>query len=144
MRVKKINPSWQPAENPGLAVGDILEITDPKALILNGYVVGVGPNDEELSPYDLYGKITKDEFAEFKAWRELEQAKSMKARLEKENKELEKAVGEKEEAKEKASTSEVVTKDMPWAKLQAKGKELGIFKVGMTKDELIKAINDFK
>lgn len=82
MIVKKINPDWQPVENPGIKVGETLEITDPKQLILSGMVVGVGSSGEELSAYELYGVIAENDLDGFEDYLKEKKARAIKAKLE--------------------------------------------------------------
>lgn len=48
MRVRKLAEDWRPAENPDLAVGDIIEITDPEWLIKTRKVVAVDEKGNEI------------------------------------------------------------------------------------------------
>lgn len=89
MLVKKVNPEWQPSENPGLKVGDTLEITDPKSLILAGDVVGVGSQGEDLSAYELYGVIVENDLQGFEEYLQEKKAKAIKSKLEAESAALE-------------------------------------------------------
>lgn len=90
MLVKKKNPEWYPNENKGLKVGETIEITDAKALILGGDVVGLAEDGiTELSAYELYGVLIKDEAREFEDYLKIKKAEATKAALEKEKAELE-------------------------------------------------------
>lgn len=82
MLVKKINPDWQPAENRGLAVGEIIEITDPKQLIISGMAVGIGEHGEELSTYEMYGVLVDSESEDFEEYLKMKKANAIKAKLE--------------------------------------------------------------
>lgn len=53
-KLKKLLDSWKPAENPSLAVGETIEITDYTALVRNGAAVLV---DEEGNEIPLPGQI---------------------------------------------------------------------------------------
>ncbi len=88
MLVKKKKSSWTPSEKKDLKVGDIIEITDPRTLILNGDVVAVGTEGEEISAYELYGVLVKDEREEFEEYLKVKKATAMKEQLEKEAAEL--------------------------------------------------------
>ena len=46
--VKKINDSWQPAENPNLKIGEVVELTNVEALVKNGLAVLVDESGNEL------------------------------------------------------------------------------------------------
>jgi len=94
MKVKKINPEWQPIENRGLKVGEVIEITDPRALIVNGDVVGVGEDGEELTALDLYDVITGSDKEEFLKFQAMKKQEGIKKHLEKEKEELEKQLEE--------------------------------------------------
>lgn len=90
MLVKKKNPEWFPSENKFLKVGETIDITDPKALILNESVVAV--NEEtgaEISAFELYGVVVKTEMEEFQDYMKLKKAEQEKERLTKERQELE-------------------------------------------------------
>lgn len=103
MIVKKKNPAWQPSENPGLKVGETIEITDPKSLILAGYVVAVDEQGAEIPAYDLYGVIIADEKKEFEDYIKMKRLQAQKAILEKQQAELKAQLPEekKEEKVEK-------------------------------------------
>lgn len=45
--VRKIDPTWQPSEHPGLKVGDVCIITDPNVLVKEGYVEVISNEDVE-------------------------------------------------------------------------------------------------
>lgn len=81
MKVKKKNSAWSPSENPRLAVGETIEISDPKALILNGDVVAIGENGEEISAYELYGVIVSDERKEFEEYLKMKRQEALNAKL---------------------------------------------------------------
>lgn len=89
MLVKKLNPDWKPSENPDLAVGETIDITDPKSLIIEGSVVGLGKNGETLSAYELYGVLVKAELDEYEEFLKIKKATSLKSKLEAEAVELE-------------------------------------------------------
>lgn len=110
MKVKKVNPEWQPSENPGLKVGDTLEITDPKSLILNGDVVGVGSKGEELSAYELYGVIVANDLDGFDEFLQEKKARAIKAQLEAESQALEAELAKTQEKEEESATTEVAAK----------------------------------
>lgn len=84
MLVKKINPEWKPSEKPDLKVGETIEISDPKTLILSGVVKAVDAEGMEVSSYDLYGVITKDEREEFEEWKKINKQNALKSKMEKE------------------------------------------------------------
>ncbi len=90
MKVKKINSQWFPSESPHLAVGETVEITDPKALIVSGAVVGIGENGVELSAYELYGVLVTDEKKEFEEYLKLKKEEALNQKLVEDKKELEK------------------------------------------------------
>jgi hypothetical protein len=85
MLVKKINPDWQPAENRGLQVGETIEITDPKQLIISGMAVGIGEHGEELSTYEMYGVLIDTESEDFEEYLKVKKANAIKAKLEADN-----------------------------------------------------------
>lgn len=105
MLVKKKNPEWIPSENKSLKVGETIDITNPRELILNGDVVGLDDKGQELSPYELYGIITKDERKDFEEWLKIKQQTAYKESLEEEADRLRKEVDaiktEKVETKKK-------------------------------------------
>ena len=101
MLVKKVNPEWCPKENENLKVGETIEITDPKILILHGDVVGVGENGVEMSAYELYGVIVADERKDFEEYLKLKKQEELKEKLEADSAKL------KEEVVEPAAATEV-------------------------------------
>lgn len=100
MKVRKKKSEWQPSENPGLKVGDEIEITDPKSLIMSGYAVAVDETGAEISAYDLYGVIVLDEKKEFEEYIKMKKLQAQKTILEKEQKELKAQASALEEKKE--------------------------------------------
>lgn len=110
MKVKKINPEWRPSENKDLKVGDIIEITDPKQLIVNGDVVAVNEDNLEVSAFDLYGVVVKSEMDEFIEFKKMQQAEALRKKLEDEKKELESMKSKLDETKTETSSTEEVKK----------------------------------
>lgn len=90
MLVKKINPDWNPVEKQGMQVGDTIEISDPKQLILNGDAIGINSIGEEVGGYELYGVMSPTEDEEFANFQKMKKAEATAARLKKENEELQK------------------------------------------------------
>lgn len=99
MQVKKKNPEWFPKENPALKVGDTIEITDPKALILGGDAIAIGENGEEISAYELYGVVVRDEMQEFQRYLAMKKEEAVKANLEQKKAALEKQLADQQAAK---------------------------------------------
>lgn len=89
MLIKKKNPEWFPSENKELKVGDVIDITNPQALILGGDAVAVDATGVEISSFELYGVLVKDEMSEFQEYMKMKKAETEKNRLEKERVELE-------------------------------------------------------
>jgi hypothetical protein len=98
MLVKKKNPNWFPSENKQLKVGETIEITDPKFLIINGDVDGIDENGVVVSAYELYGVVVNDEMEEFQEYIAMRKQQALKTQLEAEKKELEKLATSKGEA----------------------------------------------
>jgi len=117
MLVKKVNPEWSPSENNGLQVGDTIDITNPKDLILNGSVVAVDENGSEKSSYELYGILAGTEKEEFEQWLTVKKQKELQEKLAKESEELQK---ESEELKKQVK--EEVKKVEPKVEEKKKGK----------------------
>lgn len=46
--LKKVNASWQPSEKPGLAIGEVLEVTNYEQLVKSGMAVLVDEMGNEL------------------------------------------------------------------------------------------------
>lgn len=85
MLVKKKNQDWFPHENNGLKVGETIEITDPRQLIIDGDVIGLADDGTtELSAYELYGIIINDEAKEFQEYIKLKKAEAQQSALQKE------------------------------------------------------------
>lgn len=89
MLVKKINPEWHPAENPGLQVGETVDITDARALVLNGDVVAVTSDGTEISGYELFGVLAGQEKKEFEEWLAMKRSAKQQDALKAEKKALE-------------------------------------------------------
>ena len=89
MKVKKIDPSWAPEEKPELKVGETIEITNPKRLILDGKAVAIDEETgAEIGAYDLYGMIVGQEKEDFQEFLRLKKAKGLRESLKKEAAEL--------------------------------------------------------
>lgn len=100
MLVKKKNPEYFPSENKSLKVGETVEITDPRALIVNGDVVGLAEDGvTELSTYELYGVIVQDEAKDFQEYLQFKKAEAAEKALkaEKESLRVDLAEAKKEE-----------------------------------------------
>ena len=107
MLVKKIDSEWFPSENKFLAVGETIEITDPKSLILAGKVKAIGAMGEELSAFDLYGQVIESEMEDYKNFMETRRQEAIAAALAKEKSDLESQLKEtKEEVKTEAPVEE--------------------------------------
>lgn len=92
MLVKKINPNWTPVENNALQVGETIEITDPKALVLNGDVVAINEDGTEKSSYDMFGVLAGKEKTEFEQWLAVKKQKELQEKLVEESKALKEEV----------------------------------------------------
>ncbi len=89
MLVKKVNPEWYPSENKALKVGEVVDITDAKQLIVNGDVIGLAEDGvTELSAYELYGVLVKSEAEEFEEFIRLKKAQATQATLQAEQAKL--------------------------------------------------------
>ena len=85
MLVRKKNPEWYPNEKKDLKVGETIEITDPKALILAGDVIGLAEDGvTELSGYELYGVMVADELSGYQDYLKMKKAESQKKLVEQE------------------------------------------------------------
>lgn len=107
MLVKKVNPDWFPSENKTLRVGDRIEITDPKSLIINGDVQAIGDNGEDVSSFELYGQASKSEMEEFGEYMKMKRQESIKSVLEAEKEELQQQLDAAKAIKEKAAVEPV-------------------------------------
>lgn len=114
MRVRKIDPDWNPSENPSLQVGEVIDISDPKVLILNEQVEALGDADEVITAYELYGILTPKEEREFRDYLRLKRAKEANQNLMKKNEELNKmkdvVKSKQEDTKSTEETPKVETK----------------------------------
>lgn len=109
MLVKKKNSNWRPNESPDLAVGATIEITDPKALIISGDVVGLADDGfTELSAYELYGVIVEDEMKDYQDFLKMKKAEATKVVLEKQVEELKEQIKEPVVETPKETVVEVV------------------------------------
>lgn len=169
MLVKKVNPEWQPKEKPNLAVGETMDITDPKQLILDGDAIAIDPlTGAEISAFELYGVVVDREFQEFKKYQQEQSQKRQAEKLLKEQEELQNKIKAQiaEDAKAEVTTDTVVKEEkaeepvivdnkefaekaednaiekMSWKDLTALGTEKGIYKVGMKKDALVEALKN--
>lgn len=92
--VKKLKGEWSPAEKKDLKVGETIDITDPKQLILDGTVVAVLADGTEQGAFEMYGVITKDAKKEFAEYLALKKAQESKVKLEVKNEELKKELAD--------------------------------------------------
>lgn len=86
--VKKLKPDWSPSEKRDLKVGETLEVTDPKALIISGAAIAVRPDGSEISAYEMYGVLTDKDKTELQEFLAFKRQQENKGKLEKENAEL--------------------------------------------------------
>ena len=103
--LKKIDPEWYPSENKNLKVGETIEITDPRDLIINGTAVALRPDGTEVSAYEMYGVLTSKDKSELEDFLAFKRQKQVQEKLEKEQaslKEQLEKVEEKEEVKEES------------------------------------------
>jgi hypothetical protein len=149
MLVKKIDPAWKPSENPDLAVGATIEITDPKALIVNGYAIGLGKHGEELSAFDLYGVLVKSELDEFREFNEMKKAQALEKKLKDEQKELKTLAASLDDqgtkkvepvATETAVEKSSVSHASSFGDLRKEAVRRGVYKFGMSKADLLVAL----
>ncbi len=136
--LKKLDGNWQPSENPGLAVGDTIEITDPRELILSGAAVAVGANGEEKGAFELYGVITDRERKEFEAFKALKAQKALGEKLAKEQEDLKKQLDETPEEESPAVDLETLPvpteeelKKLQFKERMSKGREEAKAKKGL-------------
>ena len=108
MLVKKLNPEWVPSENRELKVGDTIDISDPKELILRGDCVAVDSTGAEISGYELYGVMSTGEKEEFEQWLSVKKQKELQAKLVKEQADLKAEVAS---AKEETPVAEEKTSE---------------------------------
>jgi aminopeptidase C len=115
MLVKKINPEWNPIETRGskdLAVGDTIEITNPRELILAGDVEAVDENDMVISAYELYGVLDNGEKSEFEEWLAVKRQERLEKKLKSDSDDLKKeAETLKEAVKEEAAKQNAEVKE---------------------------------
>lgn len=140
MLVRKQKAEWIPSENKGLKVGDTIEISDPRQLILDGMCVAVGDDGQDLDAFDLYGVVDKDLVAELKAYKEAQHAQQVKSNLEAEKEKLEKELAElKKTNAKKYKAAEIEA--MEWQDLRKAAIEAKVFKPEMKRKEVIAALN---
>jgi len=106
MIVKKIAADWYPSENNGLRVGDTIDITDPKQLILDGKVQALDENGVEVSAYDLYGVLVQNEVEDFEAYLKMKKQEALKKQLDKERTELDARIAAQERIKAQEKPAE--------------------------------------
>lgn len=138
MLVRKCNSAWKPSENIGLQVGETIEITDAKALIMNKMCVAVDAKGNELDAFDLYGEVDQDLVAELKAYKEAKLEETRNATLEAEKAALEKEIAELKKANPKKYKA-VELDAMSWPELRKEAKDAGIKNYTKLDKEGIKA-----
>lgn len=120
MLVRKINPNWHPAENPGLKVGETIEKTNPKRLILEGNAEAVTKDGTVISAYELYGIIIPSERKEFEEYMKMKKMQANKTALEKEAEALKAQL----EVNKKKTATEIATKGAAKTAAEAMGKKI--------------------
>ena len=88
MLVKKVDSEWRPDKQPDIKVGETIDITNPKMLILEGKVVAVTKEGATISAYELYGVITRSERKEFEEYLKFKKQQDLEKQLEKDNEKL--------------------------------------------------------
>lgn len=127
---------WKPSENPGLQVGETIEITNPQELIMQGLVVAVGEDGQDLDAFDLYGVVDKNLVEELKAFKEAQHQQQVKKNLEKEREELEKELADlKKSNSKKYKAAELEA--MSWQELRQKAIDAKVFNPKMKQKEVI-------
>lgn len=125
MLLKKISNNWKPSESLGLAIGDTIEITDAKALIMNKMAVAVDKEGNELDAFDLYGEVDQNLVAELKAYKEAKAEETRNAALEEEKAALKKEIAELKKANPKKYKAAEL-ESMKWTDLRIAAKEAGV------------------
>jgi hypothetical protein len=139
MLVKKIKSEWKPSEKPGLQVGETIEMTDPRQLILDGACKAVGADGEELDAFDLYGVVDQNLVDELKAFKNAQHQIEVKKNLEAERVELEAELAKlKKSNAKKYEAAELEA--MEWQELRKKAIDAGVFKPDMKKKEVIQIL----
>jgi hypothetical protein len=144
MLVRKINPEWKPIENPNLKVGETIEKTNPRQLILEGNAEAVDKDGNSISSYELYGVISKDERKDFEEYLKVKKLEATKLSLEKEAAALKAQLNSEKDktATEIATNGEAKTvTELTYQELVKKAQEKGVWKVGMKKEELKKLVS---
>lgn len=139
MLVKKLKSEWKPSENLGLQVGETMDITDPRRLILDGMCIAIGDNGEELDAFDLFGVVDQNLVDELKAFKAAKHQEQIKKELEEEREKLEAELAElKKSNAKKYEAAELEAMD--WQELRKKAIEAGVFKPDMKKKEVIQVL----
>lgn len=122
--VKKLSADWMPAENPGLEVGGIIDISDPYWLVKTGKVALV----------DEQGNEIMSDNPELKA------------------QQLERKLRELEAKQTQQPTPAPVTQpegasatdydNMPWNELRTMASQKSLLKPGMNKSQVIEALKN--
>lgn len=124
MIVKKKNPQWFPSENIKLKVGETIEITDPRSLILNGDAIALNEDGVEVSAYELYGVVVKDEMEEFQEYIAMKKQEALMNQLKKEKEELTSQLSEDKEKSVEEKPAMSFSEKMAKAKADKKAKEV--------------------
>ena len=53
MRIRKLKEEWKPSENISLQVGEIIDISDPKALVEQGLAIYVDADGDDWERYPI-------------------------------------------------------------------------------------------
>ncbi len=113
MLVKKINPEWIPVENKGLQVGETIDISDARELVLRGDCVAIDSKGAEISGYELFGVMSTGEKDEFEQWLGVKKQKELQEKLVKEQQALKAEVADaKEEVPAVEETPAVAEKEV--------------------------------
>ena len=140
MKVKKLPGSdWKPSENMGLQAGDVIDMTDPRQLILDGKCVAVGEDGQELDSFDLYGVISDNLMTDLRDFKKAQHQMQIKNKLEAEKDVLTAELKELKASNAKKLEASDLDK-IEWKELRQKAIDAGVFKPKMKKIEIIAAL----
>lgn len=89
MYVKKLKPSWEPQEHPGILVGDIVDFPgNVEKLVRDGDVALCDEYGNEVSAYETLGWITDHELDEFREYKRQQRQQALGKSLENERESL--------------------------------------------------------
>lgn len=91
-KLKIIKENWDLGEGRIPKIGDYIYIEDIRPYIMSGVAVAIGPNDEELGSFELYGIMTDKDKENFEEFKKIKREQEKQVELQETNTQLKEAL----------------------------------------------------